>query len=46
MGVEWDDASRGKHSGCHEGTQYFTCRYIPHTESLREMGSVCVLYCQ
>ncbi|CAI8010074.1 Tubulin-specific chaperone E [Geodia barretti] len=25
VGVEWDDASRGKHSGDHEGTQYFTC---------------------
>lgn len=27
MGVEWDLSSRGKHSGDHEGIQYFTCRY-------------------
>ena len=23
LGVEWDDPARGRHSGCHEGTQYF-----------------------
>jgi len=26
VGVEWDDLSRGRHSGEHEGVQYFTCR--------------------
>ncbi|KAJ5133640.1 Leucine-rich repeat typical subtype [Penicillium atrosanguineum] len=26
LGVEWDDASRGKHSGEHKGLRYFTCR--------------------
>lgn len=26
LGVEWDDPSRGKHSGSHEGVQYFTCK--------------------
>ncbi|PWN89833.1 hypothetical protein FA10DRAFT_266381 [Acaromyces ingoldii] len=26
LGVEWDDASRGKHDGVHGGTRYFTCR--------------------
>ena len=26
LGVEWDDASRGKHDGTHDGTSYFTCR--------------------
>lgn len=26
LGVEWDDASRGKHDGSHEGKQYFTTR--------------------
>ena len=24
--MEWDDASRGKHSGDHQGLHYFTCR--------------------
>ncbi|KAM0696807.1 hypothetical protein Q7P36_002878 [Cladosporium allicinum] len=26
LGVEWDDASRGKHDGTHEGVSYFKCR--------------------
>ncbi len=26
-GVEWDDVSRGKHSGEHQGIRYFECRY-------------------
>ena len=34
VGVEWDDVKRGKHSGCNNGVQYFTCRlvyhYLPH----------------
>ncbi|PHH67220.1 hypothetical protein CDD81_2989 [Ophiocordyceps australis] len=25
LGVEWDDASRGRHSGSHKGVSYFTC---------------------
>ena len=25
LGVEWDDASRGKHDGIYEDTRYFTC---------------------
>ena len=28
VGVEWDDVERGKHSGWHNGTQYFTCRLV------------------
>ena len=26
LGVEWDDPSRGKHDGSHEGERYFQCR--------------------
>ncbi|RHZ68571.1 putative tubulin-specific chaperone [Aspergillus thermomutatus] len=26
LGVEWDDPTRGKHSGEHSGVRYFTCR--------------------
>lgn len=26
LGVEWDDASRGKHDGIHGNDRYFTCR--------------------
>ncbi|ODA78768.1 hypothetical protein RJ55_06151 [Drechmeria coniospora] len=26
LGVEWDDAFRGKHDGSHKGIRYFTCR--------------------
>ncbi|KAI5207473.1 hypothetical protein E4T39_01867 [Aureobasidium subglaciale] len=26
LGVEWDDPTRGKHSGTHDGVEYFKCR--------------------
>ena len=26
VGLEWDDVSHGKHSGCTAGRRYFTCR--------------------
>ncbi|KUJ07931.1 CAP-Gly domain-containing protein [Mollisia scopiformis] len=26
FGVEWDDHSRGKHDGSHQGQRYFTCK--------------------
>ena len=30
IGVEWDDASRGKHEGSHKGQRYFTCKpFLP-----------------
>lgn len=25
LGVEWDDANKGKHSGEHDGVKYFEC---------------------
>lgn len=28
LGVEWDDAERGKHDGLHDDKRYFTCRYV------------------
>ncbi|XP_003745338.1 tubulin-specific chaperone E [Galendromus occidentalis] len=27
LGIEWDDATRGKHNGCYNGTQYFKARH-------------------
>jgi tubulin-specific chaperone E len=29
LGVEWDDPSRGKHSGEHGGIRYFQCSRLP-----------------
>ena len=29
LGVEWDDTTRGKHAGEHEGVRYFKCQYCP-----------------
>ena len=26
VGVEWDDQTRGKHDGCHDGKRYFECK--------------------
>jgi dynactin complex subunit len=26
LGIEWDDATRGKHNGTHQGVPYFECR--------------------
>jgi hypothetical protein len=33
LGVEWDDPTRGKHSGEHQGTRYFTCLNPSHTSA-------------
>jgi len=37
LGVEWDDATRGKHDGSHKGVRYFTCesrRPTPRIEAV------------
>ncbi|KAI7220759.1 tubulin-specific chaperone [Hortaea werneckii] len=31
LGVEWDDTTRGKHNGTHQGKCYFTCRSVSST---------------
>ncbi|KAE8452380.1 hypothetical protein EG329_001080 [Mollisiaceae sp. DMI_Dod_QoI] len=31
IGVEWDDPSRGKHDGCHNGKRYFFCKSLVPT---------------
>jgi Leucine-rich repeat (LRR) protein len=33
LGVEWDDSSRGKHDGTHNGVRYFNCRSGPSSGS-------------
>ncbi|KAH9870551.1 hypothetical protein IAQ61_006027 [Plenodomus lingam] len=33
LGVEWDDPTRGKHSGSHNGHQYFTCLHPSPTSA-------------
>jgi len=27
LGIEWDDPTRGKHSGDHRGVKYFRCLF-------------------
>jgi hypothetical protein len=30
LGVEWDDPTRGKHAGEHQGVKYFDCTYYAY----------------
>ena len=39
LGVEWDDAARGKHDGSHKGVRYFTCKYYSLYPHLRSQAS-------
>lgn len=39
-GVEWDDRSRGKHSGEHEGVSYFECRFVYKNGRFNEISFV------
>lgn len=34
VGLEWDEASRGKHDGSHSGVRYFSCARGPTAGSL------------
>lgn len=36
VGIEWDDESKGRHSGEYEGVQYFQTRYPNHGSFLKE----------
>jgi len=26
LGIEWDDPSKGRHNGTHDGVKYFSCK--------------------
>lgn len=41
LGVEWDNASRGKHAGVHKGVRYLTCKATKLSLSL----CVCLTPC-
>lgn len=36
LGVEWDEPTRGKHSGSKNGKQYFECRYVIYPRTRKE----------
>ncbi|RIA87419.1 hypothetical protein C1645_286960 [Glomus cerebriforme] len=38
LGLEWDNISRGKHDGVHEGVRYFTCS-VPNSGSFIRYSS-------
>lgn len=39
LGVEWDDPTRGKHSGEHKGVRYFTCM----EDSFQRLSSLLII---
>ena len=44
FGVEWDDLSRGRHSGEHEGVQYFTCKYVRYSQTISSQKSILTFF--
>ena len=45
LGVEWDDSTRGKHAGTHEGVQYFLPKNSsPTSSSFIRLNKVCFVW--
>ena len=44
VGVEWDDSSRGKHNGEHDGVQYFTCRSVTNDYNIDVIIFVLIVF--
>ena len=45
LGVEWDDSTRGKHAGTHEGVQYFMPKNSsPTSSSFIRLNKVCFVW--
>ena len=38
LGVEWDDDSKGKHDGSHNGVKYFTCEF----KQVKSLINMCI----
>ena len=39
LGVEWDEATRGKHSGEHNGVRYFECPFDHLTPTVVDVAT-------